>query len=423
MSRIIKDTCPDRVPQGVSHNRISVWSLKRPIQLEGSKEAVQKKVQALDLNMDASLLEPRTKLASIYRLADESLYIIIQLLLNSRFGSKSSKFLKGPEILHAKFWGKPLSEQYTRLREAVDENSIVVDPPHSADLLSGPPLLESQLERKSMPDRNFLIRAEYIRMYDYIEAKIQQDMASQVRSPAFVVTGQPGIGKTTWIEYAIRRRLGDKKQSLLYHLKDFIHFSDQGVSVCPKLNIELTKDRFDPFWCIIDSADSQNRFLQAAVGQWAHGIISIYVSPPTSQHWKGVYQSKTWYIAIMNPWTWEEIKFIAESIHQTTNIGEVQRRFIDLGPTPRVCFELTLEQVRLFEYERNEEINNMEHRIEDLLAAFKRQLLATQPNLSDEPYSRQQNTVSVSLASSLTREWGWAMSLRKAWYLSLFALY
>ncbi|KAF9523161.1 hypothetical protein CPB83DRAFT_915040 [Crepidotus variabilis] len=95
-------------------------------------------------------------------------------------------------------------------------------------------------------------------------------------------------GKTTWIEYAIRRRLEAKKQTILYwHMQGYIHLSDRGVSFSRDLSREMIMNRPDPFWCIIDSASSQDHFPQGVVGQWMDGIIPIYISLPNCEHWKG----------------------------------------------------------------------------------------------------------------------------------------
>ncbi|KAF9527294.1 hypothetical protein CPB83DRAFT_856305 [Crepidotus variabilis] len=88
-----------------------------------------------------------------------------------------------------------------------------IDQPHPGDLPPAPPHLESLFTQMKAKNRDFLVRADYIRLYDYIEAEIQHDKEFPIpgRSTVIVVTGQPGIGKTTWVEYAIRHRLGEGK--------------------------------------------------------------------------------------------------------------------------------------------------------------------------------------------------------------------
>ena len=96
------------------------------------------------------------------------------------------------------YWGVPLSTEYTARPEkvsAVEASSCrpvsTSDQPdpinvEAGDLLPGAPFMQPILAKCS-----FLVRAEYVRMYEYVEASFATDTELP---PAVVITGQPGIG-------------------------------------------------------------------------------------------------------------------------------------------------------------------------------------------------------------------------------------
>lgn len=85
-------------------------------------------------------------------------------------------------------------------------------------------------------------------------------------------------------------------------------FTESGVTAVPNWSPFFWKNEYeDPPWCLIDSANSVNGIPSAMSSNKQSGVNPVYVSSPTVDRWKKLHQSKTRYLAIMNPWTREEI--------------------------------------------------------------------------------------------------------------------
>jgi hypothetical protein len=105
---------------------------------------------------------------------------------------------------HKQFWGKPLPPEHLYLKDSVhdpngeehdDENGGENDDENGGendgDLLPESPIIVSSWSR-------LLIRAEYLRIYNWVEEKY--DDGTRNRPAAVVVTGQPGIGQYSFID-------------------------------------------------------------------------------------------------------------------------------------------------------------------------------------------------------------------------------
>jgi hypothetical protein len=126
--------------------------------------------------------------------------------------------------LHTKFWGKSMAEEEQQwlATEAIpapipatrgelgddlmddgdermdegdledgEERTNVTD--LEDDFTAGCYFLDIGIE--NIQNEKLWIRAEYIRMYDYVEAHYKHPGSPKDRPPAVVITGQPGIGK------------------------------------------------------------------------------------------------------------------------------------------------------------------------------------------------------------------------------------
>lgn len=114
-------------------------------------------------------------------------------------------------------------------------------------------------------------------------------------------------GKSVWLYYAIRRRLGLKLPTIWYKRGKFIRFTESGVSEdtdAPDFEHLLP----EPLWCFIDSAEAPQGIPVGMSGHGLPGVFPIYVSSPHEPRWKKLQQSKTRVNFIMNPWTWEEME-------------------------------------------------------------------------------------------------------------------
>ncbi|KAJ4471441.1 hypothetical protein J3R30DRAFT_3685772 [Lentinula aciculospora] len=214
--------------------------------------------------------------------------------------------------LWREWWDIPLSAEFTGTRtdgRPFDSYSETDGPlkVEDGDVLPGLPFMEHY-----GPERKLLyVRAEYLRMYEYINYCIglRRDGIT-ASSPAVIITGQPGVGKTVGSSYFLRRRLGEKKPTMLlqggiYHL-----FHDMGVDRVAKGSSVFT-NKFEGFseppWCLIDSADAPDGIPRSVVGIGLSGVNPIYISSPNNSRWSKLHQSRTKYVAIMNPWTEKEL--------------------------------------------------------------------------------------------------------------------
>ena len=82
---------------------------------------------------------------------------------------------------HRRYWGHPLESAFTTLPTPTALDGLE----SSGDVLPGDPFLDGL-------DVRFLVRAEYIRVFDRVKAVYDESHANHLA----VVTGQPGIGAT-----------------------------------------------------------------------------------------------------------------------------------------------------------------------------------------------------------------------------------
>ena len=94
---------------------------------------------------------------------------------------------------YQQFWGVPLPQEHIFLEDSVpnpndEENDEDNGGENDVDLLPAtpPPIVE-------LPWANLLIRAEYLRIYKWVED--MYEVGNLYRPSAIVVTGQPGIGQ------------------------------------------------------------------------------------------------------------------------------------------------------------------------------------------------------------------------------------
>jgi hypothetical protein len=94
---------------------------------------------------------------------------------------------------HKQFWGNPLPPEHSDLvhdpkaEEDDDENGEKDE----GDVLLGSPIINT-------PWKKLLIRAEYVRLYNWVEQKYEDSTMN--RPPAVVITGQPGIGEHSIVD-------------------------------------------------------------------------------------------------------------------------------------------------------------------------------------------------------------------------------
>src|SRR5258708_24161663 len=102
-------------------------------------------------------------------------------------------------LFHEKFWGKSMDGEESRWRESQiggdqDQDEIA---DMDDDVISGCYFLDI-----GIPDigiSRLWIRADYIRIFDYIQSFYEERADPMVRVPSVVLTGQPGIGESSCI--------------------------------------------------------------------------------------------------------------------------------------------------------------------------------------------------------------------------------
>ncbi|KAH9975159.1 hypothetical protein BJV74DRAFT_182662 [Russula compacta] len=84
------------------------------------------------------------------------------------------------------------------------------------------------------------IRRDYLRIYDYCVKRYNVvAFHDPLTTPSIILNGQPGIGKSYWIIYAVRRRLGEGLPCIWYRPKRCSLFVEEGV-------FETKIDNLDP---------------------------------------------------------------------------------------------------------------------------------------------------------------------------------
>ncbi|KAF8343320.1 hypothetical protein F5887DRAFT_886901, partial [Amanita rubescens] len=159
------------------------------------------------------------------------------------------------------------------------------------------------------------------------------------RPSAVVVSGQPGIGKSFWAYYFLRRRLGEKSVTMWYQGTEHYLFCSEGVLLVPAT---FTFREFSPrVWTIIDSAQSPSG-IPITMSHFLPGVFPIYITSSQPNRWSG---SWTLHQVIMNPWTRAEIEYATNILHLNRRLDDVLQKYDSLGPTAGFCFELTPDEI------------------------------------------------------------------------------
>jgi len=100
--------------------------------------------------------------------------------------------------LHSKFWGKSLaceepelSNNLSHTKSADEDKDMDVDAVDN-DFIPGCAILDIGIE--NLPFQKIWIRADYIRVYNFLEDCEAPQVTNNV-APGAVITGQPGIGE------------------------------------------------------------------------------------------------------------------------------------------------------------------------------------------------------------------------------------
>ena len=111
-------------------------------------------------------------------------------------------------------------------------------------------------------------------------------------------------GKTYWILYAVRRRLGEAKPFLWYFAARWYLFVQDGVFEYPGLLNSTLFARY--IWAFVDGDESPSG-VPPGLTAVESKLFTIFTSFPSEDRWKPVTKNTYPITLIMNPWTWEEM--------------------------------------------------------------------------------------------------------------------
>jgi hypothetical protein len=106
--------------------------------------------------------------------------------------------------------------------------------------------------------------------------------------------------------YALRRRIGEQEPILLYQGQSSYLFCHAGVLDVPNDQRFLFNERI---WIIVDSFNARNG-IPEHMSTLAANLFPIYLSSPKQERWRNADQFYFTRVAIMNPWSEEEISYV-----------------------------------------------------------------------------------------------------------------
>ncbi|KAF8523873.1 hypothetical protein BU17DRAFT_85290 [Hysterangium stoloniferum] len=235
---------------------------------------------------------------------------------------------------HCRFWGSPLDPAFTILPdEANTVNSGSEEQESYDDVLPGEPFLEDV----SLP---MFVRAEYIRVLDAVKAIYQKSDKTLLG----VVTGQPGIGKTRWINYAIRYCLGERQPVVWYQVNECYFFSESGVDI---INLMLHQSGGKDTWCLVDSQHAPQT-LPPSICSVSIQRFPVYVTSPSESRWSKLQQSgRIPKLIVMNPWTLDELEKAAK-LYPDRKLEDIRERYHNAGLSARLCLTYDSDTIQEF---------------------------------------------------------------------------
>jgi hypothetical protein len=112
-------------------------------------------------------------------------------------------------------------------------------------------------------------------------------------------------GKSYWVYYAVRRRLGEGMPFVWYRNDRCFLFVEEGVFVRNLQDVDVSA--FVPFlWTFVD-ADNSSSGIPSVFADSATKLFTIFVSFPRKGRWTPLQQTTDAVVVYMRPWTEEEM--------------------------------------------------------------------------------------------------------------------
>ncbi|KAF8501877.1 hypothetical protein BU17DRAFT_71946 [Hysterangium stoloniferum] len=229
---------------------------------------------------------------------------------------------------HTKFWGTSMKDESDAWSKAdgqgaLNELEMDVDDDGEVDILPGCYSLVIGIE-------GFTQQFIWRQYEETITHKPGRYFGG--RPPSFVITGQPGIGKTFWQVYAARRCASEKRPFLWLHDDKYTLFVEEGAYELPAdwgLTDFLPSSRV---WVFVDSESDPGAL--ARLTPVGTQLVVFFTTSPTEKRWRRLHKTTSSYLFIMNPWSIREIKRAA-SLYDLLE-EEVLQKYDRLGPMPRL---------------------------------------------------------------------------------------
>ncbi|KAI0297907.1 hypothetical protein BC826DRAFT_967494 [Russula brevipes] len=161
-------------------------------------------------------------------------------------------------------------------------------------------------------------------------------------------------GKTYWISYAIRRRLGEGEAFLWCRGKLCYLFVEEGVF--QRHRDLMDHISFRPFiWTFSDANDTLDGVL-FPIAATSSTLFNIYVTSPERSRWKNLKKATILRTVIMNPWTKDEIFQAARTRGiEPAEKKRIEELFDQYGGIPRICLDFLRNPDHLAELQNDSE--------------------------------------------------------------------
>ncbi|KAF8265132.1 hypothetical protein EI94DRAFT_1831410 [Lactarius quietus] len=193
------------------------------------------------------------------------------------------------------------------------------------------------------------VRNEYLRIYKYCNNFLEAPH-EETDAPAVIVTGQPGIGKSCWLRYALCRRLAQKKPTIWYRGHNLLLFVTEGVYMTD--STYGCTEYCTRVWTLVDAEPGEGFSERLkCVGQQDTKNLIIFTSSPNPQRWGRLRDTTFMTRAIMNPWTRAEISAAAPLHGFQADDQRLDEMYNQFGPTARICFHYPRRPVLVTEHQ------------------------------------------------------------------------
>ncbi|KAJ7211278.1 hypothetical protein GGX14DRAFT_624098 [Mycena pura] len=205
--------------------------------------------------------------------------------------------------------------------------------------------------------------------YKYLHGKLEKKSESVQRKYAAVVTGQPGIGKTTFLVYLLLQRLQQKKPTAFQVKMDhFCLFDEEGVALLTVK--EPACKRLGACWALVGSNASLEKPCELFTSE---AMVIVQTASPEPAKWKGWLKQLLGDVIVSELPTTLEIAAIAKEFKlDATLTGRLVRKW---GPS-------TKNIITLLEHWGNEKMKwYLEKNLRDDVEAAARAVLASPEGL------------------------------------------